>query len=237
MNVYARYVLLFTVTAITAALVFYAYERLQPPAVVTEHYANDSTIMLPKPKLDSNTSIEEALLERESIRSYKNEPLTLDELSQLLWSAQGVTREWGGRTTPSAGATYPLETYVIVGNVRGLKPGLYRYLPGEHAIELVYYGDVKGNLSACAGQRWVGDCAFDIVFAADYERTTRIYGDRGLRYVHMEAGHAAQNVYLQCVSTGCGTVVVGAFDDTCVKRLLELPGGQEPLYIMPVGRT
>ncbi|MBM3309343.1 MAG: SagB/ThcOx family dehydrogenase, partial [Candidatus Altiarchaeales archaeon] len=169
-------------------------------------------------------------------RDYKNEPLSIAEVSQLLWSAQGLNREWG-RTAPSAGATYPLETYVVVGLVDSLPAGLYHYLPLNHSLEKISDGDIREGLADCSlNQRWVEDAAVDIVFAAEYSRTTNTYGKRGERYVHMEAGHAAQNVYLQCVSLKCGTVVVGAFDDICIKNLLSLPESQEPLYVMPVGR-
>jgi SagB-type dehydrogenase family enzyme len=202
---------------------------------VAEHNAE---IKLPEPVKDSDTSIEEALLERRSIRSYKDKPLTVAEVSQLLWAAQGITVHWGGRTAPSAGATYPLEVYVVVGNVNNLSEGIYKYKPHEHELVRVAEGDKRVELcDAALGQRWVGEGAIVIVFSAVYGRTTERYGDRGIRYVHTEAGHAAQNVYLQAVSLNLGTVVVGAFYDDEVKKIVNMHDEECPLYIMPVGRV
>jgi len=195
-------------------------------------------IKLPEPRYDSETSIEKALLKRRSIRTYKNEPLTLVEVSQLLWAAQGITDSRRGfRTAPSAGALYPLEIYVVIGNVEGVTKGVYKYRPHKHELLKVKSGDVRNELTAAAlGQPWVGKGAIVIVFSAVYERTTRKYGNRGIRYVHMEVGHAAQNVYLQAVSLNLGTVVVGAFRDNEVKKILNMSNEEHPLCIMPVGR-
>lgn len=196
------------------------------------------TVRLPAPRSDSDTSIERALSGRRSIRDYRDAPLTLAEVSQLMWAAQGVTDARAGfRTAPSAGATYPLELYVVVGNVEGLRAGVYRYLPHRHEIARTRDGDIRGALaSAALNQSSVERGAAVLVFAAVYERTTRRYGERGVRYVHMEAGHASQNVYLQAVALRLGTVVIGAFDDDRVQRTLLLPSGEHALYLMPVGR-
>ncbi|MBW9222634.1 SagB/ThcOx family dehydrogenase [Methanothermococcus sp. SCGC AD-155-C09] len=195
-------------------------------------------IKLPEPRYDSETSIEEALLKRRSIRTYKNESLTIAEVSQLLWASQGITDlEMGFRTAPSAGALYPLELYVVIGNVQGIPKGVYKYNPYKHELVKVKDGDVRVELAvASLGQTWVRDGAIVIVFSAIYERTTEKYGDRGIRYVHMEVGHAAQNVYLQAVSLNLGTVVVGAFRDDSVREILNMSDKEHPLYIMPVGR-
>ena len=195
-------------------------------------------IKLPEPRYDSETSIEEALLKRRSIRTYKNESLTIAEVSQLLWASQGITDlEMGFRTAPSAGALYPLEVYVVIGNVQGISKGVYKYNPYKHELVKVKDGDVRDKLAiASLGQTWVRDGAIVIVFSAIYERTTEKYGDRGIRYVHMEVGHAAQNVYLQGVSLNLGTVVVGAFRDDRVREILNMSDKEHPLYIMPVGR-
>jgi len=199
---------------------------------------DSSTIALPEPVNDSDTSVEEALRERRSVRDYRREALTLKQVGQLLWSAQGVTAGDGRRTAPSAGALYPLEVYAVIGNVDGIAPGVYRYRPDSHTLVRVLDGDRRKDLSRAAlNQTWVNDGAIDIVIAAVYERTTGKYGERGIRYVHMEAGHAAQNIYFQAVSLELGTVTIGAFDDDAVKRILGLPDNEEPLYIMPVGRT
>ena len=194
-------------------------------------------VKLPKPRHDSGVSIEETLLKRESVRDYAGEPLTLGEVSQLLWAAQGTADAEGFRTAPSAGATYPLETYVVVGDVGNLTEGVYRYVSAGHKLVKSLEGDRRSQLAdAALWESSVKEGAVSIVFTAIYERTTQQYGDRGIRYVHMEAGHAAQNVYLQAVALGLGTVVIGAFRDDQVSEILKLSKNEQPLYIMPVGR-
>lgn len=195
-------------------------------------------IRLPASRLDGDMSVERALSVRRSVRDYRDAPLTLAESSQLLWAAQGVTAPREGlRTAPSAGATYPLELYLIAGRVQGLAAGVYRYGPHQHELVSVRGGDVRGLLAAAAlGQTFIEQAAAVLVITAVYERTTRRYGDRGVRYVHMEAGHASQNVYLQAVALRLGTVVVGAFDDARVQQILHAPPGEHALYLMPVGR-
>ena len=204
----------------------------EPPSV------EDSVrIILPKPRYDSDVSVEESMLKRRSVRSYTDEALTLQEVSQLLWAAQGTTDPSGKRTSPSAGALYPLEVYVVVGNVENVAKGVYKYKPHQHELVKVLEGEQRKALAKAAlDQQSVAQGAIDIVITAIYERTTSKYGDRGIRYVHMEAGHAAQNVYLQAVALGLGTVSIGAFYDDQVKEVLNLPENEEPLYIMPVGR-
>ncbi len=195
-------------------------------------------IKLPEPKNSSSISIEKALRERRSVRAYKNIPLILPEVSQLLWAAQGITDPQGFRTAPSAGALYPLEIYVVIGNVHNLPSGIYKYIPQRHELIRFTKGDKRNELSAAAlGQPWVADGAVVIILSAVYERTTLKYGDRGVRYVHIEAGHAAQNVYLQAVSLNLSTVIVGAFDDRKVKNVIRMSPQEEPLIIMPVGRN
>ena len=195
-------------------------------------------IKLPKPRLSSTVSVEEALLKRRSIRNFKKEPLTLSEVSQLLWSAQGITEEsMGLRTAPSAGALYPIEIYIVVGNVINLPPGIYKYNPKNHELVLIMKGDKRKELAISAlGQKWIEEGAIVIVISAVYERTTSKYGERGIRYVHMEAGHVSQNIYLQAVALNLGTVAVGAFYDEEVKKLINMQKNENPLYLMPVGR-
>lgn len=192
---------------------------------------------LPQPRYRSSVSIEEALLLRRSIREYEDKPITMEQLSQLLWAAQGITfPDDGFRTAPSAGATYPLEVYVVVkdGGVEDLEAGIYHYLPDTHEIELVKRGDYSVELMRASwNQGWVRDAAINLVINAVYQRTMRRYGGRGERYVHMEVGHVGQNVYLQCISLGLACVVIGAFDDGWVKRIVG--GVGEPLYIIPIG--
>jgi len=197
----------------------------------------NARIILPEPRYDSDISVEETLLKRRSVRNYTDEALTLQEVSQLLWAAQGITDPSGKRTAPSAGALYPLEIYVVVGNVKDVARGVYKYEPQQHELVRVLDGEQRKALAEAAlNQQSIAQGAIDIVITAIYERTTKKYSDRGIRYVHMEAGHAAQSVYLQAVAMNLGTVVIGAFYDDQVKEVLNLPENEEPLYIMPVGR-
>jgi SagB-type dehydrogenase family enzyme len=191
---------------------------------------------LPAPKMSGTVSVEEAVANRRSVREFTTTPLELSEISQLLWAAQGLTDPSGLRTAPSAGALYPLEIYVACGNVTGLEGGVYHYLPQSHALDRVIGRDVRGDLYESAlRQSSVREAAAVIIIAADYNRTTRKYGERGIRYVHMEAGHASENIYLQAYTLGIGTVSIGAFDDSGVASVLGLPQNQTPLYLMPIG--
>lgn len=195
------------------------------------------TIKLPEPVYDSGTSFEEAVLKRRSVRKYVNKPLTLPEISQLLWAAQGITSLDGLRAAPSAGALYPLEVYIAAGNVTDLPDGIYKYRPLTHELKPVVEGDRRNELSnAALGQSPIKDAAAVIVFSGVHERTTAKYGERGIRYVHIETGHAAQNVLLQAASLDLGAVVIGAFYDKEVKKIIKMPPGEYALYIMPVGR-
>ncbi len=190
---------------------------------------------LPDPALSGTLSVEKALAHRRSVRTYSPVPLTLDQLGQLLWAAQGITDYTQGlRSTPSAGATYPLEVLVSVGRVDDLSPGLYRYQPGAHSLILWRDEDVRQELAQAAlGQTWIAQAPAVVVLAAEYERTTARYGERGERYVHMEIGHAGQNVYLQAEALGLATVMVGAFEDEVLQELLGID--EPPLAILPVG--
>lgn len=194
-------------------------------------------IRLPEPRHQSNVSVESALQSRRSVREFRDESLTLGEVSQLLWAAQGITGPGGGRTAPSAGALYPLEVYLVAGRVNDLASGIYKYRPDRHELVRLAAGDNRAKLTAAAlGQECIRNGAVTLVLAAVYERTTKKYGPRGSRYVHLEAGHAAQNVCLQVVALNLGAVVVGAFADDQVKQLLSLPAAEQPLYLLPVGR-
>jgi SagB-type dehydrogenase family enzyme len=197
-----------------------------------------STIPLPTPSLSGSLSVEEALAGRRSVREYVVASLTIDQLSQLLWSAQGMTaRRYGLRSAPSAGALYPLEVYVAAEHVDGLATGVYRYVPRRHGLQVVVDRSVRDQLFRDAlSQSAVADAPATLAFAAVFARTTRKYGERGRRYVHMEVGHAAQNLYLQATAMGLGTVVIGAFNDDSVKRTLGMSDDEEPLCLMPVGR-
>ncbi len=194
-------------------------------------------IKLPEPRKKGEMSVEEAIEKRRSVRDYLDKPIKLDHLSQILWAAQGITdpiRKF--RSAPSAGATYPLEVYVVVGAVEGLNPGVYHYDQFNHSLILVKKGDYRYELyKACVNQEWVLKAPASIVITAIYERTTFKYGERGVRYVHMEAGHVGQNIYLQATALGMGTVAVGAFYDERVEEIVNAKSNERALYVFPIG--
>jgi len=193
-------------------------------------------IVLPKPARDSDTSLEEALLGRRSTRNFSEEAVTLEQVSQLLWAGQGITSTDGKRTAPSAGALYPLKVYAVIGNVAGVASGVYVYEPVTHTLTRILDGDQRQALSQAAmGQTSVKQDALDIVIAGVYDKVTSKYGERGIRFTHLEAGHAAQNICLQAVGLKLGTVTVGAFDDAGVQQALNLPEDEVTLYIIPAG--
>jgi len=188
-------------------------------------------LRLPAPARSGQVSVEGAIAGRRSVRSFSPEPLALKAVSQLLWSAQGMTAKEGLRAAPSAGACYPLEVYALV------EQGLFRYLPAAQALLKALAGDRRQALAqACYGQMFVAEAPLSLIFTAIYERTTSRYGERGLRYVHIDVGHAAQNVHLQAEALGLASVPVGAFDDAAVSEALALPAQEHPLYLVPIGR-
>ncbi len=227
--------LLFISATIFLALYTGAVRYESPPRVVE---VGNYTIALPAPNLSGEMSVEEAIFRRRSIRSYLREPLTLKEIGQLLWAAQGVTfTQRGFRAAPSAGATYPMVIYLSIRGegVEGLPPGIYRYEPSGHLLYLLRSGDFSVELARAAlDQRWVKEAPVCIVIAANFERTMSVYGERGARYVYMEAGHIGQNIYLQATALRLGTVAVGAFHDDEVRRVVGCP--EDPLYLFPIGR-
>ena len=195
-------------------------------------------IGLPEPKRGGGLSVEEAIARRRSRRMYADDPVLLTEISQLCWAAQGVTEGTAGfRAAPSAGGIYPIELFVVVGR-SDLESGVYHYSPKEHSLGRIKTGDYRKELrEASLGQEWVGNGAVDFVITAVPDRTAEKYGERGRgRYVPMEAGHVAQNIYLQAQSLGLGTVSIGAFHDDQVREVISAPNAFAPLYVMPVGR-
>ncbi len=230
----------FLFVLVTALLLIYGIGQREPVLAASftpSLEVKKMRIKLPKPKYNSDVSLEESLIKRRSVRDYTGEVLTLEEVSQLLWAAQGTTSARGFRTAPSAGALYPLELYLIVGDVQDLATGIYLYKPKKHELVMIAGKDVRQQLAGAAlGQSSVKNGAIDLVFTAVYRRITRKYGDRGIKYVHMEIGHAAQNVCLQATAMNLGVVTIGAFNDKEVKKLLNLPKDEEPLYIIPVGK-
>jgi len=194
-------------------------------------------MILPEPNLSGDLSVEEALHRRRSIRKYEKRPLTVSEVSQLLWSAYGVTSPEGYRTAPSAMALYPLEIDLLAGNVEGLNAGVYRYAPQNHEVRRTSGGDLRGKICETTfDQPFVAEAAAVLVLSAVYERTCTKFGTEGRKFVHMDLGHAAENVHLQAVALEIGTVVVAAFRPNEVKELLSLALDEEPLYLMPLGK-
>lgn len=200
--------------------------------------ADTNSVTLPEAQHDGGMSVERAIAQRRSVREFSAIPITLRQLGQLLWAAQGITSDDGRRASPSAGALYPLEVYVLAGNVESLAPGVYHYEPVGHRLTRVYGGDARQVLAAAAlGQHAIVEAAAVIVLTAVVERTAHKYGRRAERYVDMEAGHAAQNLWLQAVALHLGLVSMGAFDDAEVREALHLPRDQQPLYILPTGHA
>jgi SagB-type dehydrogenase family enzyme len=198
---------------------------------------SENKIYLPRPQCDGAASLEKTLLRRRSVREFSTMRLELWQISQLAWAAQGITSADLHRTAPSAGALFPLEIYVAVGNVIGLVPGIYKYGIRDHDLVQWLPGDKRRQIcEAALNQDSILKAPAVFIVSAIYERTTAKYGERGIRYAHMEAGHAAQNLLLQVVALSLGAVLVGAFDDLEVKRILNLKKQEAPLYLIPVGK-
>jgi SagB-type dehydrogenase family enzyme len=197
------------------------------------------SIKLPNPDY-RGMPLEETLEERRSVRQYSDTALSIASLSQLLFAAQGESGSILGhalRTAPSAGALYPMEVYAVVNNVEGLEQGIYHYRVSNHTLDLVDRGDFRRAISkAGLGQTVLGDANVTFVLTAVFDRMRRKYGERGLRYIYMEAGHISQNIALQAVSLGLGSVSVGAFYDNQVNDLVGVDGQQEAaVYLHAVG--
>jgi SagB-type dehydrogenase family enzyme len=195
-------------------------------------------IKLPPPAHQGKMSVEEALKKRRTVRQYANRGLDLATVSQLLWGTDGISDPRGYRTAPSAGATYPLEFYLVVGErgVTGLDPGLYHFRPDTHTLKLTLPGDLRAPVArACLHQSWMAEAPVMVVFAAEYRRCMARYGKRGIRYTHMEVGHAGQNLFLQAEALGLVCGIVGAFQDQTLSQVLQLPANHEPLLVMSVG--
>jgi SagB-type dehydrogenase family enzyme len=212
-------------------VIFFKFHHKSQLAIAEEKGSKMENIKLPTPKYDGFVSVEKALLERRSIRTYKDEPLTLSDVSQILWAAQGITDpKTGHRTAPSARALYLLELYLIPGNVTGLPMGLYQYQPEGHELVKIAEGDIKSKLFQGVGQAPIKNAPAVLVFCGMSERSTNP------NWMYLEAGHAAQNVYLEAVSLKLGTVVMGGFKDEDVRKALNLSPKEQPIYIMPIGK-
>ena len=196
-----------------------------------------STIKLPAPRHEGTISLEASLWARHSTRALRRDSLTLAEVGQLLWAAQGVNRSGGHRTTPSAMAMYPLELYLVASRVRGVPPGVYHYRPASHDLDVVAAGDKLPDLvSRAAHASWIGDAAVVVVFAAAYARVEGRFGAHTETFIGIEAGAATQDVYLEAAELGLGTTYVGSAEDSALVAVVSLPQGERPVGIMPVGR-
>jgi len=219
--------------------VLYAFWGARKPS--RTHEASQDLIPLPEPTREGGITVEKAIAQRRSVRDFTGESLSLGEVSLILWSGQGITEPGLGlRAAPSAGATYPITLYLVVGEggVEGLGAGVYGYAPESHALRRAVTGDVREALQdAALGQWWVGAAPVTVVIAADYKRTTQRYGERGARYVDNEVGCVAENIYLEVESLRLGTVLVGAFDDERVQAALSLRAEMEPRGLMPIGHV
>jgi SagB-type dehydrogenase family enzyme len=213
-----------------------AKPRLPP---LYKDYPGTKKISLPSPDYRGMV-LEDAIKKRRSVREYSSRPLELNQVSQILFAAQGLTESLHGRpvrAAPSAGALYPVEVYVIVNNVEGLQKGIYHYSVLDHALELIKVGDFRNAIiSAGLKQEMLGDSGVTFVLSAIFDRTRHKYGERGIRYVYMEGGHISQNISLQAVSLGLGSVSVGAFLDHKINELIGLDGRREVvIYLHSVG--
>jgi SagB-type dehydrogenase family enzyme len=209
----------------------------KPPQYKT--YPGAKSVKLPKPKYRGLT-VEEAIEKRRSVRDYSPKAISILQLSQLLFAAQGITGKMYGqplRSAPSAGALYPFEIYLVVNNAQGLPQGIYHYAIRNHELELVKAGDFSSQItSAGLEQEMLGEADVTFVLSAIFDRVRHKYGERGYRYVYIEAGHISQNIYLQAVSLGLGSVSVGAFLDEKVNQLIGIDGHKEAvIYLHAVG--
>lgn len=191
-----------------------------------------ANIKLPEPILKSGVSLEEALSKRRSIRAYADVPLTLNDVSQLLWAGQGITDSSGKRTAPSAMASYPLTLYLVAGNVEGLNPGLYIYQPSGHELISVKDGDYRESIG---NQSSMQKAPIDIVITANYDKV-KAAADNGQKWAYLEGGHVAQNICLEATALDLGTVTVGGFIEDQVKNVIGLTGNTGVLYVLPVGK-
>ena len=194
---------------------------------------------LPDPQTDGAISLEKTIKTRRTIRSFTSQQLTLDQFSQLLWAAYGTTEDRGyKRAAASAGALYPMDIYAVIGEngVKGINAGVYHYEPIGHSVSLVLHSDHSKEVArASLGQMWMARAPLNLVITAEYVRITGRYGDRGVRYAMIEAGHIGQNIFLQAEAVGLGAGIVGAYRDEDVIMALGIPRSHEPLLIMPVG--
>ena len=200
-------------------------------AQAQEQKSATSVIDLPTPIIDGSTSIEKALSERRTARSYSDKPLSLADISQLLWAAQGITEPKRGlRTAPSAQASYLMKVYILAGKVADLTTGMYQYQPQGHKLAKIADGDIKANLYSVTPQKPINNAPAAIVITGLSNKAKNPY------WIYLEAGHIAQNICLEAVSRNVGTVTMAGFKPEEVKKALKLPDNEQPVYIMPIGK-
>ena len=219
------------IVGLAIAISLYGTQMIVQPAQALDKSAETAIINLPQPALDGPVSVEKALSERRSVRTYKNQPLSLADVSQLLWAAQGITEPKKGlRTAPSARASYLLQVYILPGKVADLPMGMYKYQPQGHKLIKVLDGDIKTNLYNTVGQSPIKIAPAVIVVTGLSKKTSN------QSWIYLEAGHAVQNIYLQAAARNLGGVTMTGFKPEEVKNILKLPDDEYPVYIMPVGK-
>ena len=235
------FVVLVTVSVVSYSIQSEAPNQPAPLPVDSPSATQSGQIKLPNPSLRSQTSIEAALKNIRARRSYADESVTLQQASQLLWAAQGVTVDWGDRTTPSAKSTYPLTVYLVANKVDDLNPGLYKYIPGErqpiHALEQLTEGQYQQALFNSLNQNSMKNPAGVIVVVGDMVKMANAYGGAPHdREVYLEAGHATQNVYLQAESLKLGVVALSNFEDSTIRNIISIPERETLIYLIPFGQ-
>jgi SagB-type dehydrogenase family enzyme len=195
-------------------------------------------IKLPNPSRTGKMSLEEALAKRRTMRTYLDSAITKQNLAQLLWAAMGATSPQGKRTAPSAGATYPLDLYIVVGNVKDVPQGIYTWSNSSNNLLCQQNGDFRKNIAdACHSQEFIIKAPINVIYVANWNRIKPRYEDRSEKYCDQEAGHSAQNLLLEAVTMNCGGCPIGAFDEKSISNILKLDSiNQKPMYIITIGR-
>lgn len=209
----------------------------QEPVLVEQSHTKE----LPSPVYKSQFSVEQALKNVRPRRSYSDDAVSLENVSQLLWAAQGVNVEWGDRTAPSSKSTYPLSLYLIANNITNLENGLYLYIPGDrqivHTLDPITSGNYQTALFNNLNQNSMKNPAGVFVITGNMNKMAEAYGGVAHdREVYMEAGHAAQNIYLQAESLKLGSVALGSFDEGIIRNIINTPEEETIIYLIPFGQ-
>lgn len=201
-------------------------------------YPDSITVSLPMFEPEQLVTLDKILSDRKSVRRFQARPLSLGQLSYLLWASDGIQRSEQGyefRTAPSAGALYPIETYIVANDVSDLEPGVYHYGLRDHVLEQIRTGNHREQIAAAAlGQTTCAKAPVVFAWTAIFARTTCKYGQRAYRYIYLDAGHIAENLALAAVSLGLGTCQVGALFDDEVNKVLGVDGVEESIVYMSV---